>query len=154
MTQEFQSSFRKSLSLEKVYKNSVWYRLSCDCMDEDHDTIIALSLEKDDELLELAIYKKMMVDSHYYGIRYKSTFLERIKAHYDVAIDRIKKAIRLLFTGTLEIHSHVILYGEEHVDSLIECLYEGKEHIRECKKKEEELRRIKEDENKDRLCDK
>jgi len=153
MTQEFESSFRKSLSLEKVYEKSVWYRLSCDCMDDEHNTVIALSLE-DNGILELAFYKKMSIDLHYYGISYKNTILERVKGNFDVIVDRIKKSFKLLFTGTLEIQSDVVLYGEEHVDSLIECLYEGKEHIRECKRKEEELRRIKENEDKDKLCDK
>ena len=151
---EFQSKFRKSLSLEKVFEDSIWYKLSCDCMDDRHNTIISFSVREGiEDMIEFEIFQNLEINSHYFGVGEKYKWYEKIIGYYDVIKYRVQKSIRLLFTGELQIDSHVLLYGEEHIDSMIECLYEGKEFVRNFIK-EKELRRIKENEDKDKLCDK
>ena len=100
------------------FKDAVYYRVACSCGSDEHD--VTLELEKDSvfEDLTLTFYKKIYYTSHW-----KPNFFSRLWI-------RIKGVIKLLFTGYIELESDFILQGEEHIDSFIKALEEGKHLIK------------------------
>jgi sarcosine oxidase delta subunit len=48
--------------------------------------------------------------------------------------NRIKGCCRILFTGRLTVSEEMIVMGEKHIDSIIDCFNEGKKYIADIKK--------------------
>lgn len=97
----------------------VVYKLNCNCDSNDHLT--SIEIERDDDLHDLTIhfYKKMIWTSQWGEI-----------AWYQRIWKRLICSIKMLFTGWIEVEEYVIIYGEDHINSLIEALEEGKQQIK------------------------
>ena len=110
------------------FKDSIFYRVACDCGSDEHD--IHMEFENDPEIpgfIFLNFYKKL-VWSSYWGDNdkwYKNFWL------------RIKGATKMIFKGYVEVEESFILRGEEHIDSFIEALEEGKQYIKDLKGEED-----------------
>lgn len=109
-----------------VMKMSEWesapaitYRLGCDCGSPECD--IRLSVEVDHDYLTLLFYKKL-ISANYSDSKFKNFRW------------RIKSALKILFLGWIEAEECLMLRGEEHINSFIQALEEGKAFIRENQK--------------------
>lgn len=111
------------------FKDAIFYRVACDCGSDEHD--LHFEFEKDSEIPEmifLNFYKKL-VWSSYWGDNdkwYKNFWL------------RIKGATKMIFKGYVEVEESFILRGEDHIDSFIEALEEGKQYMKNLEGEEDE----------------
>jgi len=94
-------------------QQTVFYRISCACDEPEHD--LSVEFEWDDGIMELFFYKTIYW-KHYY-------------AHYpwyNKLWKRISASFKLLFGGYLEMQGDILIMEEQHIDSFIEALQEGK----------------------------
>ena len=103
------------------FKDSVYYRLPCACGSKDHD--VTLEFEHDKKIPEM-LFLNMYVNLAWCSQWGDTNFFERIWR-------RIKASLRILFVGYVEVEESFIFSGEDHIDSFIEALHEGKRLMRE-----------------------
>jgi hypothetical protein len=102
--------------------SSVMYRAACDCTGKDCDITIDLEYDKDLSIIELTFYK----DTHFYDrIQDPDTSIDKIRN----ILYKLKKAMRLILTGNLEVESSFIFQGEDQVNSFIDALTEGRDYV-------------------------
>lgn len=103
------------------FEDSVYYRATCSCGSDEHDITIEFEIDKDiDHMIFLNFYKKV-----YWSANWKSN-----DNWFKNILFRIKGAFKILFFGYLELQEDFILEGEEHIDSFINALKEGKEYLK------------------------
>ena len=102
------------------FNDSIFYRISCDCSDVEHD--LTLEMEWDDGFLTLHFYGDVEVSS------WGSSFSWIGKQWW-----KIKRIFELLFKGYFSVNYEMLILKEEHLDSFIEALQEGKLKFKECK---------------------
>lgn len=105
---------------------TVYYKLDCSCGCDNH--LLTFSIEHDMNTITLIMEKRLefvVLD----GKHFISSIFKRIKA-----------ACRVLFFGHLELEGTTILNDEEHIQSFINALEEGKVYVKEyIEKREEEI---------------
>lgn len=104
------------------WNNAIMYRVACDCTDQDHDITLDLEFDPEVKMIFLNMYKKLQWSSVQ---GWNGNFFKEIYC-------RIKTAIKMLFTGYIEVESDFIL-REEQIDSFIEALEEGKRKLERVK---------------------
>jgi hypothetical protein len=95
----------------------VFYKLDCSCGDDSH--ILTFTLDYEMNYISLTMYQNI-VWSSYYG---SHSIFYRIK-------ERIVNAFKVLFFGYLEGQATLSLNGEEHIQSFINALEEGKGYVK------------------------
>lgn len=107
------------------YENSIFYRVACSCGSDDHD--LTIEFERDPKIPDMIFinFYKDLAWSSYWG---DSNFFGRMWR-------RFKTSLRIFFIGYIEVEESFILQGEEHIDSFIRALEEGKEYIKTRKVK-------------------
>ena len=106
------------------WEDAVFYQVSCDCGDGGHD--LHIEFERDPKLPDmifLNFYKKLMWSAHW---RDKDNGFRNIW-------HRFVGALGMLFKGYIEIEETLVLQGEEHIDSFIGALQEGKQYVKGSK---------------------
>lgn len=103
------------------FKDAIFYRISCAHSSAEHDLDIEFERDvdfKDDIFLNL--YSKLAWSSYWKDDDkwYKNLWW------------RIKGAFKIIFKGYVEVHESFILEGEEHIDSFINALEEGKKYVK------------------------
>lgn len=105
------------------FDDCLFYRIACDCTDENHDVEVEVEFDKYGFLWVFLRGHLIVADwwNHYgfFGTIWK----------------RIKLTLRLLFTGWFEINGEFLLLDENHIDSIISFLHEIKD--RNAKRKVE-----------------
>ena len=103
------------------FEDSIYYRIACSCGSDDHDMTIEFEHDKKfPSMLFVNMYKKLAWSS-YWGM--DNTWYKNIWK-------RITGAAKMLFKGYIEVEESFILKGEDHVDSFIKALEEGKVYIK------------------------
>ena len=97
-------------------QQSVYYRISCDCDDIEHD--MEIEFEWDRGVMEMFLYKTFYWKHFYSAYPWYNRLMKRIFA-----------SIKLLFGGYIEMQGDLLIMEEEHVDSYIDALKEGKGQI-------------------------
>ena len=109
----------KSVMKVGEWKDSVMYRVSCQCTDPSCD--MTLELEKDHALkmIYLNLYKDLSLASYWQSDDnwFKDIWL------------RIKYSFRMMFTGRIEVQE-VFIMQEEQIEGFIKALEEGKEYLK------------------------
>ena len=98
------------------FRDALYYRVACDCGDEECDA--TLELEKDGGIIWLRIYKQ--IGWYRNGYNWFEKTWEKTKAVFNI-----------IFNNCLETQGEMVLKGEEHIDAFIEALEEGKRKLRE-----------------------
>lgn len=107
----------------KDYPDSVFYRVTCDCMEPEHE--MTLELDIDDFCFSLHIYAKLE-NALYWGQ------LNWFKRQWK----RIKVSLKYLFKGYMDCEQEFLFLGEDHIQSFIDALEEGKEKFKDKFQKE------------------
>jgi len=105
---------------------SIYYKLICSCTD-NRDTL-DISLDHDWDCITLNLSQKL-VWSSYWG-----TY-----PWYERLWYRITGSIKMLFMGYTNVEGSVMLQGEEHIQSFIDALEEGKIFIKKHYEKEKKI---------------
>lgn len=100
----------------------VMYRVGCDCLSTDHEATLSLEYNHDLSCVTMTLYKNVAFISYLYD---EKKIIDKLRMFWY----RLKNAIKLLFTGYLEMEGDLIFDGPDHIDSLIQALKEGKEFI-------------------------
>lgn len=100
------------------YDDCVFYKLDCSCMNDGCMTTIEMSYDKDIEEITLTFYKKLMWASYWGDLNW---FQRQIK--------NIKAAIRILFTGQIDLEESMCIAGPGHIQSFIDALQEGRKKL-------------------------
>ena len=108
------SKFPRNVCLNNMYDKSIWYYFHCDCGESNHAATIELEVE--DNIMCLRFYKDVYYA--YYGDNIIKQWWHRIKG-----------AVRLIFTGYLEVSESMIILHEEHIDNFIDALVEGRNYL-------------------------
>jgi len=109
------------------WDNIVWYEIGCSCTGDDCKAQIEFDINEEFNLIHITFYKKIMW-SDYWG---NNTFYKKI-------YNRIKASLRILFTGYIDMEGDFMIQDEDHMDSFIEALKEGRQKMVECKKRFED----------------
>ena len=112
------SKVDKSVMKIHEWEKAITYRVACNCGDEKCD--MTLDLEKDDNLcmIFLNIYKNLHWSSYWGSTNwFKNIWL------------RIKCALKVLFTGYIEIQESFIM-REDQINGFIKALEEGKDYLK------------------------
>ena len=113
------------------YGDSVWYKVNCDCNSDDHITTIEMEYDKEFRMITLNFYKKYVWTSRYGDINWFERFWKRLTC-----------SLKMFFTGWIEVEEYVILRGEDHINSFIEALEEGKQKVKEAMENENSTRTL------------
>ena len=97
-------------------KGSVFYTIVCDCLSPEHN--MEIEFEFNDGIIELFLYKTLYWKDYYRNFSWYCKYWKRISA-----------AFRLLFGGYVEMQGDFLLQKEEHIDSFIDALKEGKKKV-------------------------
>ena len=129
--------------------NSITYRCACDCGEAEHDVWIDFEYDKELGMLFLNFYIDVFFfDSFRRDVLWFDDVVEKFKerefkeATYDFFDNslfhywrnfryRLRKAVRILFTGYLKMNEDFILRDVDHIDNFIRALEEGKNLILE-----------------------
>lgn len=150
-----ESKFSKKVMLMEDRGDSITYRCACDCGEGEHDLHIEFEYDKElQQMLFLNFYKDvyffdyfrrdvLWFDDIIKKVKEKK-FKEAVSDFFDDTLFyywknfryRLRKAVRLLFTGYLKMNEDFILHGVDHIDSFIGVLEEGKSLILERKESE------------------
>jgi hypothetical protein len=126
---EFQSKFKKGVSLIHKFDKSLWYSVQCDCGDNECGSIVEIECDDEFGLIQLHFYK----DVHFDFWRYPSyNFFEF--DWFRRFFYRWKKAIILAFTGEIKLHGDFVIIDVEHINNFIKALTEGRDYCLEVKK--------------------
>jgi hypothetical protein len=117
---------------EREYKNSVWYRLACNCQDPEDDAHIEIEIDKDVQMMTLTFGRRFRI---FYNSSYTDEVFEKIKNWVRSMKWRLSLVIKMLFTGYIKIDSELIILDVKHIDSYIKALQEGRDY---CFKRAEE----------------
>jgi len=118
-------SYKVMKTLEFPDQQAVYYSIACDCGDIDHN--MEVDFEWDDGIMEMFLYKTFYWKEYY-----------RCLPWYERVWKRISASLKLLFGGYVEMQGDILIMEEEHIDSFIEALQEGKGKIAEWKEKNNE----------------
>ena len=102
------------------FDDSILYRASCDCGSPECDLTLELEKDKDFDMIFLNIYKKLIWSAYWKDNDkwYKNLWL------------RLKYAIKILFTGYIEVEESFVLQGTEQIESFTNALNEGIEKLK------------------------
>ena len=144
---EFQSKFKRGVSLIHKFDTSLYYSVQCDCGDAECASIVEIEVDDKFKLIELHFYKDVHFDFWRYSdhIYLEDGFKSFIKdLYYNKLINgtkrflyRWKKALILGFTGEIKLHSDFCLIDIDHINAFIEALQEGRDYCLEVKKEKE-----------------
>lgn len=96
--------------------SSIMFRIACDCRSPECD--VWAEFECADFLPTLTFYKTVGFYAYRFG------FLETWK-------NKLSAIYKILFKGCLETEGNIYFSGEEHIQSFINALEEGKEFVKE-----------------------
>jgi hypothetical protein len=105
------------------FGDAVYYRVCCDCGDEDCDLTLEFEYDKNINYVTLTIYKNLHASAHW-GCCWN---------HFDfirVFWNKIKLMSSILFKGYIEVCEGTLLKDPEHIDNFIKALEEGRERAR------------------------
>jgi len=100
---------------------TVYYKVLCSCSEDRHT--LTLELEHDCDSVNLSIEQELTWSSVWGDYSW-----------YQRIWNRITGAIKLLFVGYIDVQGDCIIQGEEHIQSFIDALEEGKGFIKRWEK--------------------
>lgn len=102
------------------FEDAVFYKIACDCGSDNHDLHFEFEKDPDLDFIYLNMYAKLEWSSYW---NYEDKWYKNFWC-------RIKGAFKMLFKGYIEVEESLILRGEEHINSFIEALEEGKQYVK------------------------
>lgn len=139
MKEEFQSKFKRGVSLIHKFDKSLYYSISCDCGDNECGSIVEIECDDEFGIIQLHFYK----DVHFDFWRYPSYEFFKFD-WFRRFLYRLKKAIILAFTGEITLHGDFVILEPEHITNFAEALLEGRDYCIQAKKDHEINKIIKE----------
>jgi hypothetical protein len=110
---------KRVMEIEK-FKDSIYYRVSCDCGQPDCD--LQVELERDEDfpsMIFLNIYKNLLFSAHWHN-----------DGWFKIQWAKIKAIFRIIFFGYIEVNEGFILKGEEHIECFIQALQQGRNYLK------------------------
>lgn len=114
----------RGVSVLKEYDNLIFYRLNCDCLNEDCDITFTLEYDKEFGSVELQFYTDLEWTSYWGNDNW---FIRQWK--------KIKYSFRLLFKGHIKLENQLLIQDEQHLKDFLNALEEGCKKLREYKYK-------------------
>ncbi len=139
MKEEFQSKFKRGVSLIHKFDKSLYYSVQCDCGDNKCGSIVEIECDDEFGLIQLHFYK----DVHFDFWRYPNYEFFKFD-WFRRFLYRWKKAIILAFTGEISLHGDFVILEPDHITNFAEALLEGRDYCIQAKKDHELNQIIKE----------
>lgn len=95
----------------KEWEDAVYYRVACDCGSDEHDMSIWAETTGVDDYYEIRFGTIMVAKD------YRNHFRSKWFRWLDSPVNRVAIALRVLFTGRVEMH-HEFVLGKENVRGL------------------------------------
>ena len=111
----------KTMKLDEI-GNSIYYRVACQCGSQDCDLVLELEYDKDFDCINIRMYKKLHASAHWGDYWDHFDFIR-------VLWNKIKMCSIVMTKGYVEITEETMIQGEEHIDSFISALQQGKRFI-------------------------
>jgi len=116
------------------YNDYILFKAACSCLSNDHDLMI--SIEEDPEFNnELVINFCANVSFIDKTPGFQETFMDKLDRIFRNIFYRIKKSLKLLFTGYLEMDTCFLLSNEEDIDEFLKAITGGLEKLKINKNK-------------------
>jgi hypothetical protein len=100
------------------FKDSIFYRVACDCTDKNHDATIEFEYDKECNMISMHFYKEIIWESRWGEERWYMKLWKRLSC-----------SIRMLFTGHIELEDEFLFLDIEHMSEFITALIEGRQKI-------------------------
>jgi hypothetical protein len=140
------ASFRTMKTLESDDKTWHMYRAACQCGNPKCDLSLELEYDREINDVTLTLYKDLYYCSYWFAdcrdsFKWVTKILGKkrgvdvqdwLEDKYYIAKDiwyRLKGAVRLLFTGRIELEEAFLFENEEQIDAFLNALNEGKIQI-------------------------
>jgi hypothetical protein len=104
----------------------VYYRANCGCGSDECGLTLELEYDPDLNDVTLNIYQKMIYCS-WWGVNSTARFY-----WFKDMWHRIKGALKLLFTGRIQLEESFLFKGDDHVDAFITAIQEGREKVKKA----------------------
>lgn len=101
------------------FNDAIFYRVACECGDEDCDLTLELEKDKDFDFIFLNMFKKLRWSSYWGRDKW-----------YQKLWKRITGSMTLLFKGWVEVEEAFVFKDQEHIESFISALREGQEKMK------------------------
>ncbi len=108
----------KAMKMMEWKGNYVWYKIACDCGAGECDSTIAFEIDKDFGDIEVNFYQNIKWADYWKN----EWFFTRWWA-------RIKVALKVLWTGEMRLEGGFIVQGEDHMNSFVDAVQEGRDKM-------------------------
>jgi len=125
----FQSKFKKGVSLSHQFDDYISYNIECDCGSKDCGLTMTIECDTKWGIIELHFYNNARFDYWRYSDPGIVNYFKRI-------IYRWKKAIKLIFTGKISLENDMVLVDIDHINNFIEAMQEGRDYCINAKNKD------------------
>ena len=113
--------------------DSVFYRVACNCTEQDCDMTLELERDKEYNALYLNIYKRLRASAHW-GYTSKWGGFDFVR----VLINKIRMCCRIMFSGYIEVSEAFIMKDEKHIESFREVILDGIQYLKKGEQNEKE----------------
>lgn len=107
-----------------IGKNSIFYRIACDCTDEQCDLTLELEIDANYKAVYLNLYKKLIASAHW-GYNSRWGWFDWVR----VIKNKIQMCYRIITKGYIEVSESFIIKDEEQIKGFIDALNEGKKFV-------------------------
>ena len=118
--EEFKKQLRTGICLNRVYENSIQMVVECDCAQPECHTNIIIELEdgngKDPWDLMTMWFCKDFRYMNWFSDDYKLNWFIKLYRNIGIFKERIKDAVKLIFTGTVHYNDCIILNDDQIKD--------------------------------------
>jgi hypothetical protein len=105
------------------FDNAIFYRANCGCGSDDCGLTLELEYDPEINMVSLNMYQKLAYCS-WFGVSPTEKFY-----WFKDMYNRIKGALKLFFTGKIELEESFLFRESEQIDHFILALQEGMEKI-------------------------
>ena len=129
---EVKNKYLEKVMLVETFHNSIMFRFGCDCCSETCDMTLDFEFEREHKSIWVSLYKKLEF-CDYYGLNdsIEDKFFKRCGNFLRRWKKRFLGALKLFFTGYIEVEGEMIIMGENQINSLLEVLKDGRDYCLE-----------------------
>jgi len=129
---DFESKLGTDVSINKIFPDSLFYTIQCDCGSDNCTTHMIVEANKDFKLVTVAFFKEIRVgyvDNH---------CMFRVSNFIKSMMFRIEYAFKILFTGKIQMDGEFLISDQKQIDDLVTALQESRQY---CQRRIESERR-------------
>lgn len=119
------------------YDDYVLFKSTCSCLSNDHDLMISVEMEEDNGHDSLVLGFSANVSFIDNGPAFQESIIEKIDRNIRNIFYKIRKSLKLLFTGYLEMDTYFLIDKSEDIEDFLEAINYGLKKFKKDNKNKE-----------------